>query len=173
MKAITVLCSLILLTGCTTYPLRFQPQPGEKSRVQAEFSVKTETYSHNTLSQIEEDSVSFDIESSIKNSNPDGTMTVSKKTISKKGKFPLRNLGFPDKGEELVFTLDSRGWVHSVKGEKPGSVFYLPFFIFPEKKLIRLGTSWDEEIQWNASSEKLMMMTKISSQFKSIEPCSS
>ncbi|MBI2027609.1 MAG: hypothetical protein HYS98_07415 [Deltaproteobacteria bacterium] len=165
------LCGSLFIVGCATYPLRFKPQPGEKSLMQAEFSVKTETYQNNRLIQLDEDFVSFGIQSSIKNIEPTGAILISKKTVNKKGKLPLRNLGFPEKGEEMFFTVDSRGLVLSVKGEQPGSLFYLPFFIFPKKELVSLGATWEEEIQWNSQFQLLAMITTISSKLSAMEPC--
>ncbi len=132
--------------------------------MQASFAMKTENYIHNKIKETKYENVEFEILSTVKKINPDGSVILAKKVLSKKGTMSLRDLGFPEKGEELLFTLDPRGTVLDVSGEEPGSIFYLPFFIFPKKEVER-GETWEEEFQWNATNQPFTILTKLQSRF--------
>ncbi|MBI2608846.1 MAG: hypothetical protein HYW47_04510 [Deltaproteobacteria bacterium] len=160
---------LFFIFGCaTTHELSFHPQEGEKSYMKAAFHMKTETYENNKLLETEAHHLSFGILSKIKKSEINGKIVLQKKVIEKKGDYSLRQLGFPELGEQIEFTLDARGQVLHVKNEEPGTIFYLPFFIFPKTK-VAIGEKWQEEFQWNMLHHPFTVVTQVNSQFANIE----
>src|SRR3989338_1243293 len=120
---------------------------------------------NNKLKSKTNEKVEFQVLSRVAAVSNEGVV-ILKKVLSKKGDLSLRELGFPEEGEEMKFKLGVQGQVLFVDDEDRGSIFYLPFFTLPSKP-VGIGEAWNTELQWNMLHHPYTMLTKIESKLAS------
>jgi len=168
--AMTGLMLYLSFLSCATvsdqkYELKFQPQAGQKELMKASLDTSIEAYENNELKSKTNEKVEFQVLSRVAAVSNEGVV-ILKKVLSKKGDLSLRELGFPEEGEEMKFKLGVQGQVLFVDDEERGSIFYLPFFTLPSK-LVGIGEAWNTELQWNMLHHPYTMLTKIESKLAS------
>ena len=161
---------MTVITGCATvsnqkYELKFQPQTGQKEFMQASLDTSIEAYEKNKLKSTTREKIEFQTSSYV-SAVEANSVSVIKKTLKKKGDLSLRELGFPEEGEEIKFKLGAQGQVLFVQDEEPGSIFYLPFFILPQTP-VGVGEAWNSDFQWNMLHHPYTMLTKVESKLVS------
>jgi hypothetical protein len=132
---------------------------------------QTQTFENGQLIHEKEDSTDFSIRTVHKSEDLKlNQFTLLTNPISVDGPADLHDLGFPDLGEVLELTLNSRGQVLKAGFYPKDSLFYIPPISLPDRS-VQVGDTWSIQHKWNSLKNGIPLILDMVSIFKSVYSC--
>ncbi len=114
--------------------------------------------------------VKFEIDRTTINVNDKGDIQFRTVTKNKSGDIDLKDMAYPEPGQELFEMIDKFGKPLVVKDIPIGSIFYIPRVTLP-KNAVHVGDSWSFKGRWVALDTGLPFELRIDSKLKAWSDC--
>lgn len=176
-----VLISPFLFLGCqstktgstsdkTAFDMSAQSVKGSESKSFYETKSNVVVSEKGKITKKYTSQVGFEIQRTTINVSEKGDIQFRIVTQNKVGDIDLKDMAYPEPGEELYEMIDKFGTPLVVKDIPIGTIFYIPRVTLP-KSPVRPGDSWSYQGRWISLDTGLPFELSIDSKLKSWQDC--
>lgn len=171
-------CSYVTLS-CQSHPKTQDQSPLEilAQSVKGSISLSTYTthsdvvvYDKKKVSKKYTNSVEFKIDRRTINVNENGDIQFRTVTTDKKGNIELKDLAYPEPGQELYEMIDKHGKQLVVKDMPIGSIYYVSRVALP-KNPVKVGDTWLYNARWISEATGWPFEITLNSKLKAWSDC--
>jgi hypothetical protein len=145
--------------------------PGTSTETRYHSNANVKTFSDGQLLRDKQEIVDFTTVTKIKAFDPeDKVLRFTVRTTEKDGAVELHDLAFPEKFEEIDYTVRTDGTVLKAGKYPPQSLFFVPSLPVP-KNDVQVGDTWVMEHTWYSSRDAIPLRLEVVGILKGIIPC--